>query len=96
MRSLPNCRIDFAAAEEMYQATVRLLPCEGGNRDHGEIIGAYLGWALDDIERLQAYIARLEAAYLQLKRQEFMSGYLDDIERQARESLEQIKAGEQG
>lgn len=88
------------------------MPCEGGNRDHGEIIGAYLGWALDDIERLQAYIAWLEAAYLRAEEQRlaWCKNYKTDpndrwividmdgehIEADARESLEQIKAGEQG
>ena len=51
MRSKPSCKIDFAAAEEMYQATQQFPVGEDGNPDYGTIIGAYLGWALDEIER---------------------------------------------
>ena len=53
MRSKPNCKIDFEAAEEMYQATQKFSLCEDGNPDYGTIIGAYLGWALDEIERMK-------------------------------------------
>lgn len=62
MRSNEKCTIKFEDAETMYQATRTLLPNEDGSMDHGLIIGAYLGWALDEIERLQKVISEpLEA-----------------------------------
>jgi len=60
MRSNENCKINFEDADKMYQATRTLLPTEDGSMDHGVIIGAYLGWALDEIERLQARCGSLE------------------------------------
>jgi hypothetical protein len=57
MRSLPNCKIDFAAADEMYRATQQMsLQGDDDGVPAETIIGAYLGWALDEIERPQRII----------------------------------------
>ena len=53
MRSMPTCRIDYDAAQKMYQATLDFGPDEDGTPCTAAIIGAYLGWALDEIDRLR-------------------------------------------
>ena len=63
-RSLPNCKIDYEVAEGMYQATTILLPVDG-NPDRAQIIGGYLGWALDEIDRLRERIAELKEALVE-------------------------------
>lgn len=60
VRSLPNCKIDYAAANEMYKVTAQMRPDDDGNPDYGQIIGAYLGWALDEIDRLNERVSDLE------------------------------------
>ena len=57
MRSKPNCKIDYAAAETMYRATTEFCLEEDGTPSAAQILGAYLGWALDEIDRL---MGRLE------------------------------------
>ena len=61
-RSLPNCTIDYEVAERMYQATKELLPVDG-NPDRAQIIGGYLGWALDEIDRLREALVEERAQF---------------------------------
>lgn len=52
MRSKPNCKIDYEAADEMFRATQDFGLDEDGTPCTAAVIGAYLGWALDEIDRL--------------------------------------------
>lgn len=70
MRSLHNCKIDFAAAEEMHRVTQQMSGDDDGIPAE-KIIGAYLGWALDEIERKDTQISILKEKLVEARGQLF-------------------------